>query len=85
MPRFKRKWTTPHRIIHPVKVRAARALFPEQSGHVEKLSMQFEDAAGVIYQFDLDVKEAGKMIEEAISAYHAIVPPLRTSRSGWGA
>lgn len=85
MPRFKRKITTPDRIIHPIRVRASRALMPRAEGAIPLVAMQFEDAAGVVYQFELEVKEAAEMIESATAAYHAIMPPLKTQRQGWGA
>lgn len=86
MTRFKRKFTSrPDRIVHPVRVRASRAIVESAAGQMPRVAMQFEDAAGVVYQFELDVKEAAEMIETATSAYHAIVPVLKTSRHGFGA
>lgn len=85
MRRSRRFSPNPDRIVYPVRVRATRALFPEASGAIPRVSIQFEDAQGAIHQFDLDVKDAAELIEQSTAAYHAILPPLKTSRSGWGA
>lgn len=72
------------RLVHPVIVRSTRVLFPEAEGMREKIGVQFEDATGRVYQFDLEVKEAARLIEETLAAYNVINPPLKTSRGGWG-
>ena len=49
------------------------------------VQMTFELTTGEVVTFELQVDEAGKFIEQATSAYRAIVPPLRTGMQGWGA
>lgn len=79
-----RRVSDPDRIVHPVRVRAVRAAFIETPGMMHRVELQFEDAKGDITQFDLEVKDAVQLIEDMTAAYQAIVPPLRTSRVGWG-
>ena len=81
----RKKFTTPDRIIHPVTTRASRALIGGPHGDLPKVALQFTDAEGKVWEVDLDLPNAARLIEEATAAYHAIVPVLRTSRSGWGA
>lgn len=64
--------------------RAARALFPEARGMIPKISLTFDCVDGSIVEFELEAAEAARMIEQAMSAYNAILPPLKTSRGGFG-
>lgn len=60
-------------------------MYPDYAiGSPHRISLQFEDAKGDVTQIDLEVKEAVELIESMTAAYQAIVPPLRTSRVGWG-
>ena len=67
-----------------VKAIASRAIFTEAQGMLPKVRMEFQLANGENVAFELELDEAGKFIEQATSAYRAIVPPLRTSMGGWG-
>ena len=68
-----------------VRAIASRAIFQEAQGAIPKVAMTFEMTSGELVTFELEVTEAAKFIDQTVSAYHAIVPPLRTSRQGWGA
>lgn len=63
---------------------AARALFPEARGAIPKISLTFRTWDDEVITFEMEATEAGKLIEHAMSAYNAILPPLKTSRGGFG-
>jgi hypothetical protein len=73
------------RIRPAARAIASRAIFAEASGMLPTIQMTFELVSGEVVTFELQVNEAGKFIEQATSAYRAIVPPLRTGMQGWGA
>lgn len=64
--------------------KAARALFPEARGMIPKISLTFECEDGSLVEFELEAAEAGRLVEQAMSAYNAILPPLKTARGGFG-
>jgi len=66
------------------KATAARAVFQTTKGAIPRIELNFETESGDRIQFDMDIETAGRMIEQAMSAYNAIVPPLKTSRGGLG-
>lgn len=74
-----------HKISYEVKAaKAARALFPEARGMIPKISLTFDCVDGTIVEFELEAIEAARLIEQAMSAYNAILPPLKTARGGYG-
>jgi hypothetical protein len=82
MTLFKRR---PRPYARPtVKAIASRAIFAEAQGYLPKIHMTFELENGEQIAFELEIDEAGKFIEQSISAYRAIVPQLRTGMGGWG-
>ena len=67
-----------------IRALASRAIFQEAQGMLPKISMTFELTDGEVIQFELELEEAAKFIEQTVSAYNAAVPVLKTSRGGWG-
>lgn len=63
---------------------AARAIFQQGRGAIPKVQFKFLTYDDEEVEFELEMIEAGKMIEQAMSAYNAISPPLKTSRGGFG-
>jgi len=63
---------------------ACRAIYQRVRGELPTVQMKFTDWDGGEYEFELSATEAGKFIEQAMSAYNAILPPLKTSRGGFG-
>lgn len=62
---------------------AARALFVDRD-QTPNIQLTFTTDQGEIIEFELTARECAKMLEQAISAYNAILPPLKTSRGGYG-
>ena len=67
-----------------IRAKAARAIFQEVHGAIPKIALTFIMLDDTEHTFELEFAEAGKMIEQAMSAYNAIMPPLKTSRGGFG-
>jgi hypothetical protein len=65
-------------------VYAARAVYDEASGELPRVEMTFELSSGELVKFDMTVHELAKMIEQGMQVYNTILPPLKTSRGGWG-
>lgn len=59
---------------------AAKAIYQEGRGRLPKLSLTFETFDGQIVQFDLDLMEAAKLIDEASNAYNSALPVLKSRR-----
>lgn len=78
----KRRRPTYHHVAN--RCTAARAIFAEVQGAIPKIALTFELVDGSTQTFELEAIEAGRMIEQAMSAYNAIMPPLKTSRGGFG-
>lgn len=57
---------------------ASRAIFQEGRGHLPKIELQFETYDGEILEFDLDYEQAALFIDQAASAYNAVMRPLKT-------
>lgn len=60
---------------------ASRAVFNEASGQLPMINMEFEMPDGEKVVFELTVEQAARHIEQAVAAYHAIVPNLKIGRS----
>lgn len=68
--------------LRPVnRATASRTIYNEASGILPTVALKFEMTDGEVVEFELTVQETAKLIEQATSAYHAIVPVLRTGRS----
>ena len=68
-----------------VNATATRALVGSVHGDLPRIevTMTMDDSQERI-TFELTVNEAGKLIEQMMAAYNAIMPPLKTSRGGFG-
>jgi hypothetical protein len=64
-----------------VRALASRAIFNEASGQLPTIAMKFEMTDGEIVEFELNITEAAKFIEQSVAAYHAVVPNLKIGRS----
>jgi len=63
--------------------KAARALFVDR-GSLPRIQLTFIVDDGTTVEVEMEAQIAGVMIEQAMSAYNAILPPLKTSRGGFG-
>lgn len=65
------------------EAKAARALFVDR-GSLPRIQLTFITDEGVKVEVEMEAMIAGQMVEQAMSAYNAILPPLKTSRGGFG-
>lgn len=49
-----------------------------------RIQMTFYNDDGTVNEYMMNIRDAGKFIEQAMAAYNALVPPLKTSRGGFG-
>lgn len=81
---FRRRPRAPAYQYTAVRAKACRAVFSEARGAIPKVQMTFIMTDESEITFEMEAGDAGRFIEQAMSAYNAIVPPLKTSRGGFG-
>ena len=58
-----------------------RALFVPVSGQIHRIEMTFHTSDGERVVIEMEHDVAAKIIEQGVSAYNAIMKPLKTSRA----
>jgi len=81
MSKWRKRYDTRHIVNRAI---ASRALFSEARGSIPHIAFQIEMTNGETVEFELEIAEAKKLIEQMVSAYNAVYPVLKTSRGGIG-
>lgn len=63
---------------------AVRAIFVAGEDEMPKVQFTFYNTDGTVNEYMMNIRQAGQFIEQAMAAYNTLVPPLKTSRGGFG-
>lgn len=63
---------------------SARAIFQAGGDSMPKVVFSFLTDSEEQFDFELTIHQTASLIEQSMAAYNAIIPPLKTSRGGFG-